>query len=156
GLDRGLRVIQPSGRAQDSVQYFALHAIAVLVENSQLWLGEPADSALAIVVQPGGGHPVRAVDASWDVLAPCRAHAARPAEAGAFLGGPDRTLRSVVYVGHPIPQAGRCTAGEEIGGEPAEIDVTVGRDHLVTHRRASSRRADLRVVILPDQEPARH
>ena len=69
-LDRGLAVGEPSRHAEDPVEHLGLHAVAVLVQDPQLGLGEAADSFLAVVVEPGGGHPVRAIDASGHVLAP--------------------------------------------------------------------------------------
>ncbi len=41
-----------------------------------------------------------------------------------------------VDVGHPVlPGRGRAV-DEEVGGEPAEVDVAIGRDHLVAHTRS--------------------
>src|SRR5262249_14877056 len=129
-----LRVVEPTGHSEDAVQHLALNAVTTLVEETQLGIGEPANPALAIVVEPGGCHPVRAVDASGDVLAARRAHATGAAEGSTLLRDPGRPFRTVLYVGHPVLHRGRRAADEEIGGEPAEIDVTVSRDHLVTHR----------------------
>src|SRR5262249_42544972 len=43
-LNGGPSVIQPTGGAQDSVEYLGLHAVAFLVLQAQLRVGEPSDA----------------------------------------------------------------------------------------------------------------
>src|SRR5215475_2838941 len=68
-LDGGLSVVQPPGGAEDPVEHFSLDAVALLVLQPQLWISEPSDAALAVVVKTSGGHAVGAVDFARDVLA---------------------------------------------------------------------------------------
>src|SRR6185503_14943548 len=93
-LDRGLAVGEPSRHAEDPVEHLGLHAVAVLVHDPQLGLGEAADPFLAVVVEAGGGHAVGAIDASGHVLAPARSHATGETQVGALRRGPERSLRT--------------------------------------------------------------
>src|SRR4029453_2288699 len=96
---------------------------------------EAADPFLAVVVEAGGGHPVGAIDPPGHVLAPAGSHPEGEAQVGALRRGPERALRPVRDVRHPVlPGRGRAV-DEEVGGEPAEVDVAIGRDHLVAHTR---------------------
>src|SRR5262249_17813712 len=87
-FDGGLSVIQAASGAQDSVEYLGLHAVAFLVLQAQLGVGEPSDASLAVLIQTGGGHAVGAVDFSGNVLAPGRPHAVQQPEVRAFLRYP--------------------------------------------------------------------
>src|SRR5438874_116161 len=128
-----LGIVEPAGGAQHAVEHFGLHAVAILVLHPQLGVGEPADALLAVVVEPGGGHAIGAMDLARYVLATGRAHAVDAPEVGTRLRRPHRPPRPVDDVGHALAQGRRSVLREEVGGEPAEIDVAVGGDHLVTH-----------------------
>src|SRR5262249_62035402 len=100
-LDGGLGITEPPRDAEDAVEDLGLDAVAILVTQAEIRIGEAADAALAVLVQPGGGHAVRAMDAPGHVLASRRAHAAGQAEADALLRRPARALRTVDDVRHP-------------------------------------------------------
>src|SRR5215831_20792677 len=85
---RGLGIVHPSRRAEDSIEHFALYAVEILILDPEPGLGETANAALAILVEARGGHAVRSVNLARHVLASGRAHAARTTEAGAFLRDP--------------------------------------------------------------------
>src|SRR3989441_979463 len=147
GLDGGLRVAEPPGDAEDAVEDLGLNAVAILVAQAGIGMGEAPDAAFAVVVEPGGGHAVRAMDAPGHVLAARRAHAAGQAEVGALLRRPARALRAIDNVRHPVaPLGGGGVGDEQVGRQPAQVDVAVGGDHLVTHpcllRRTSSSASD--------------
>ena len=79
---------EPPGRAEDAVEHLGLHAVAVLVLDAQIGIGEAADALLAVVVEPGLGHAVGAMDACPGTYwRPRRAHAvhARPRLAPFFV-----------------------------------------------------------------------
>jgi hypothetical protein len=133
-LDGGFRIVDPGRGAQDAVQHFGLHAVAVLVLKAEIGIAQTVDTFLAVLVEPGGGHAVGAVNLAGDVLATGRAHAACQAEKAAVLAHPHLALRTVRHVGHAIFERGRRIGREQVGRELAEVDVAVGGDSLVTHR----------------------
>src|SRR5204863_9417988 len=55
------------------------------------------------------------------------------AELSALLRDPAFALRSLLDVRHALAHLGRGLRDEEVGGQPAEIEVAIGGDHLVTH-----------------------
>jgi len=59
---------------------------------------------------------------------PRRAHAVHEPRLAPCLVTPHRPLRAVAHVRHAVAQGRRGVGGEEIGRQPAEIDVAVGRD----------------------------
>ena len=135
-LDGGLGIVHASGRAEHPVEHLGLHAVPVLVLDPEVGVGEAADALLAVGVEAGLLHAIRAVDAARDVLPPRRAHAVDASERGALLGGPRGTAGPVRHVGHPVPHRRRRARGEQVGREPAEVDVAVRGDGLVSHRRS--------------------
>ena len=126
-------VIDPAGGAEDAVQYLGLDPVAVLVLDPQFGIGHAADALLAVLVDPFRRHPVRAVDLARLVEAAGRAHAVHQPERGAFLGHPLLAPRPVGHVGHAVLHCGRGIGGEQIGRQPDQIDMAVGRDHIVFH-----------------------
>src|SRR5262245_32864503 len=132
-LDRGLRIIHPTGGAEDPVENLTLYAVAVLVLQAQLWIAQPANPTLPVLVQTGRRHPVGAVNSAGNVLAPCRAHAARAPEHRPLLRDPRGPLRPVTHEWHPLLPFRGSTGDEEVGREPAEVDVAIRRDELVSH-----------------------
>src|SRR5207247_10124712 len=132
--DGGLGIAGPPGDAEEAVGDLGLNAVAILVAQAEIRIGEAPDAALAVVVEPRGGHAVRAMDAPGHVLAARRAHASGQAEVGSLLRRPARALRAIDHVRHPVAPLGRGGVGDEqVGRQPAEFDVAVGGDHLVTH-----------------------
>src|SRR5262245_63439396 len=83
-LDGRLAVAHPRARGENAVQGLGLDAVAVLVAQPELRLAEPTDGPLAVLVETGRRHPVRAVDLPGHVLAPRRAHAVGEPEVGAL------------------------------------------------------------------------
>jgi hypothetical protein len=132
-LDGRLRIIHAAGGAEDSVEHLGLDAVPVLVLQSQIGIGQATDALLAVVVEPGLGHAVGAMNAAGDVLASGRAHAVHEPQIGALLRNPHLALGPVDDVRHPVSHVGGGAGDEEIGGKPAEIEVAVGGDHLVAH-----------------------
>src|SRR5439155_22907394 len=131
-LDGGLGVVHAAGGAEDAVEHLGLHAVAVLVLDAQIGIAESPDALLAVRVEPGFGHAVGAVDAARDVFAARRAHAVDEAELSALFRDPAFALRSLLDVRHALAHLGRGLRDEEVGGQPAEIEVASGGDHLVT------------------------
>src|SRR5262249_50369916 len=129
----GLGIVHPSGGAENAVEDFRLHAVAVLIFQAQIGIAQPADPLLAVGVEPGRLHAIRAMDPARNVLAPRGAHAVDEPEAGALLRDPALALRPVLDVRHAVAHLGRSLRYEQIGRQPAEIEVAVGGDHLVTH-----------------------
>src|SRR6185503_12121196 len=129
----GLAVVQPAGRAEHAVEHLGLHAVAVLVLHAQVGVGQAADSALAVLVQPGRGHAVGAVDLAGYVLPSGRAHAVHQPEIGAALGHPLRAVGTGGDVRHALAHGRRGVFGEQLRRQPAEVHVTIGGDHFVAH-----------------------
>ena len=132
-FDGGLGVIQPPGGAEDPVEHLRLHAVALLILQAQLRVGEPPDAALAVLVETGRSHAVGALDFARDVFAPRRPHAVHEPEVRALLRHPYRSLGAVGDVRHAVLHRRRGARREEVGRQPAEIDVAVGRDSGVAH-----------------------
>ena len=132
-LVRGLGVVQPRGRAEDAVDDLGLHAVAVHVLRAQHRIGRTGDPLLAVLVETGRGHHVHAVVLAGHVLGAGRPHAAPQAEARPVLGGPVRTVGTVVDVGHAVLERRRRVRREQIGRDPGQVDVAVGGDPLVAH-----------------------
>src|SRR6266849_4748045 len=63
----GLVVVEAAGGAEDAVQDLGLDAVAILLLEPQIGVGEAADALLAVLVKPGRGHPVGAMDRPRDV-----------------------------------------------------------------------------------------
>src|SRR5213594_742382 len=137
-LDRGLRIVHPSRGAEHSVEHLGLHTVAILVPQAQVGVGDPTDAALAVLVETRRRHSIGAVDASGNVFPARRAHPAGHAQAGAPVGDPDRPTRPFLRVRHPIFQTRGCPGREEVGREPAEIEMAIGGDHFVFHGRERS------------------
>ena len=131
----GLVVVDAHGGAEDAIEYFAVDAVALLILEAQVGVGEAADALAAVVVEPGRGHPIGAMDLAGNVLAARRAHAVHQAEVGPALGDPLLALGAVGDVRHPILQCGVRIGGEQIGREPDQINMAIGRDEFVPHPR---------------------
>ena len=129
----GLRVVEPRGGAEDAVDHLGLDAVAVHVLHAQGGIGGPADALLAVFVEPGRGHDVDPIVRAGDVLRSGRADAVHEAEGSAVAAGPVRTVRPVRDVRHPLLHRGRRVRGEEVGRNPGQVDVAVGRDSRVFH-----------------------
>ena len=132
-LVRGLGVVEPGGGAENAVDDLGLHAVAIHVLHAERGIGRPPDALLAVLVEPGRGHDVDAVVRAGDELLSGRADAVHEAERLAVPAGPVRTIRSVRDVWHPLLHRRRRVRGEEIGRNPGQVDVAVGRDSRVFH-----------------------
>src|SRR5215470_7040268 len=122
-----------------SMGWLGLHAVALLVLETELGIAQPVDALLAVFVEAGGGHAIGAVDLPRDVLSAGRAHAARQPEERPALAHPHLALGTVGDVGHPVPQRRRGVRREQVGRQLAEVDMTVRRNSLVAHRGLRSR-----------------
>ena len=127
-----LIVVEPVGGAENPVKDFGLDAVAILILEPQVGVGQPADCSFSIGIKPGRGHAVGAVDLARLVLAPGRTHAVRQPERRAVLGNPFLAARAVGDIGHAVLQSGRRVRGEEVGRQPDQIDMAIGRDRLCT------------------------
>ena len=107
--------------------------------DPELGVGEPANAALAIrrrVRWPPSGPSGGCVPGRTRVPpSPCRTgdRGWRPSSSSTPAPSVRRSRRAC-----GPSSADGALADEEIGRQPAEVDVTVGRDHLVAHRRISS------------------
>ena len=128
-----LGILKSIAGAENAVEHFRLHSVALLVLEAQVRVGEPAHAAAPVVVEPGGGHAVGAVDLSRHVLAAGRAHAVDQPELRALLRDPDRPLGPVGHIGHPVPHGRRRVRGEEIRRQPDQVEMAVGGDDAVVH-----------------------
>ncbi len=132
-LRGGLRILQAIAGAEDAVEHFRLHAVALLVLEAQMRVGEPAHPAAPVVVEPGGRHAVGAVDLPRHVLAARRAHAVHQPELRALPRDPDRALGPVGDIGHALSHGRRRVRGEEIRRQPDQVEMAVGGDDAVVH-----------------------
>src|SRR5260370_16152521 len=117
------------------MQDLGLHAVAVLVLQPHLRLGQPPDALLAVVIEAGRGHAVGAMDDARHVFAPGRAHAVHQAELGAFGRYPFRSLGAVDHVRHALLERRRGVLGAEGRRQPDQVDMAVGGDDVVLHGR---------------------
>src|SRR5499427_11044875 len=130
----GRRVVaELGGGAEDAVEHLGLHAVPLHVLGAEHGIRRATDALLAILVEPGIGHDVHTVVHAGDVLLAGGPHAVHEAERRAVLAGPVRPVGTVGDVGHARLHGGGGVGREEIGGNPGEIDVTVGRDAGVVH-----------------------
>jgi hypothetical protein len=67
-------IIQAPGRTKNSVEYFALNAIEILVPQSQVRIRQTANTTPAIIIKAGGSHPVGTMNLPGDIEAPRRTH----------------------------------------------------------------------------------
>jgi hypothetical protein len=132
-LARRLVVLDADRGAEDAVEHLGLHTVALLVFEAQFGIGHAADAFLAVLVDPLRGHPVRAMDLTGDVLPAARAHAVHQPERRAVLGDPLFAARPVGHVRHTVFVRRAGVGGEEVGRQPDQIEVAVGRDHVVFH-----------------------
>ena len=128
-----LVVLEPDRGTQDAVEHLGLHAVALLVLEPQFGIGRAADALLAVVIEPGRRHPVRAMDLAGDVLPAARAHAVHQPERGTVLGDPLFAARPVGHVRHAVFVRRAGILDEEVGRQPDQIDMAVGRDDVVFH-----------------------
>jgi hypothetical protein len=129
-----LVVVEAACRAEDAVQHLGLYAVALLILEAQIGVCQAPDFFLLRIVQPGRGHPVGTVDFARFVEPPGRAHPAIETEGGAVLGHPFAAARSVGNIGHAVLELGGGVGGEQVGRQPDQIDVAIGRDDVVFHR----------------------
>src|SRR3546814_16752389 len=99
---RGLRIVQPLARSKDAIEHFSLDAVAILVLDAKVRIGQSPDAFLAIVVEPGRRHAVGALYLTRDVLAHGGAHADLPAELRAPLTHPSRALLALIHLPHSV------------------------------------------------------
>ena len=123
--DRGFRVVQPAARPQHAVQNLGLYAVAVLVLEAMIDLGQAADALLAVVVQSGRGHAVGSMDDARHVFASRRAHAIHESELRALEARPFRSLGTIDDMGHALLHRSGRVAGEEIGRQPDQVDMSI-------------------------------
>ena len=147
-LQRRLGIVQPAARAQHAVQDLGLHAVAVLVLQAHLGLGQAADALLAVVVEARGGHAVGAMDDARHVFAAGRAHAVHQTELGALGADPLGSLRALDDVGHAVLEGRRGILGEKVRGQPDQVDMAVSGDDVILHGRIPPGR-----IILPSDAP---
>ena len=134
-LEGGLGIVQPAARAQHAVQHLGLHAVAVLVLQAHRHVGQAANALLAVVVEAGRGHAVGAVDDARHVFAAGRAHAVHQAELGALGAHPFGALRAFDHMRHAVLEGGGGIAGEQVGRQPDQVDMSIGGDDIVLHGR---------------------
>src|SRR4030095_126405 len=111
-FDRRLRIVHAAGGAEDTAEHLGLHAAPILILEPEIVVGDAPYPAFAVLVEAGRRHAIGAMDAPGDVLPACRGHAARQPETGALVRDPDRPLRAVLCVRHPLLER-RGRAGRE-------------------------------------------
>jgi hypothetical protein len=132
-LDGGFRILEAIAGAEDAVQHLGLNAVARLILQPQIGVGQTANPPAAVVVETGRRHAIGAVDLPRHVLAAGRAHPVHQPELAALLRHPDRALGSVGDERHAVTHGRGGIRGEEIGRQPRQIDVAVGGDDLIVH-----------------------
>ena len=86
---------------------------AIMILKSQLRIAQAPDAALAILVEPGGGHAVGAVDLAGNVLATGRAMPLARPKVPPFLFT-HWALGPLRHIGHAVAHGRPSAAGEEI------------------------------------------
>ena len=129
-------VVEAIGGAENAVENFRLDAVAILVLETEIRVGQTPDFLLFVIVKPGRSHAVGTVDLARLIFAAGRAHPGVEPERGAVLGDPFPAARPLGDIGHAVLDRGRRVGGEQIGRQPDQIDVAISRNDVVFHRAA--------------------
>jgi hypothetical protein len=103
-LSRGIVILQPHARAENAIEHFRLHAVALLILEAQLRIGQAPNSFAAVVIEPGRSHSVGSMDLAWNIWAACRTHPVHQSEFGPVLSDPLETLAPFHHLRHAILQ----------------------------------------------------
>jgi hypothetical protein len=147
-FDRGLGIVEPAGGAEDAIEHLGLHAVAILILHAEIGIGQTADAALAVLVEPRRRHAIGALDLAGHIQPPSRTHAVHVTEVGALLRRPHPAVGPVGHVRHALAQRGRGVGGKKIRRQPTQVNVTIRGDHLVAHGGCSNRRVDRGCIVI--------
>src|SRR6266849_5832877 len=134
-----LSIVQLRRRGENAVDDLGVDAVAVHLLDAQMRVPRAANAFLAVLVEAGGRHHVDPELLARHVLRPRRAHPARQAEGRSVVGDPSGPVRPIGHVGHAVLQRAGRLRYEQLGGQPDQVEVTIGRDSVVVHDVSSTR-----------------
>jgi len=126
-------IVEAAGGAENAVQHLRLDPVALLVLEPQVRIGQPPSLFLLRVIEARRGHPVGAVDLARLIHPPGRAPAAIDPERGAVLRDPFAAARPFGHIGHAVLELGGGVGGEQVGRQPDQVDMAIGRNDVVFH-----------------------
>src|SRR5439155_9159446 len=101
--------------------------------DPQMRVARAALAALASFVEAGLGHLVDPVILTRDKRRADRADRAGNAHDDAGLCHPARPFGAVLDIGHALLQLARRLRDEQLGWQPRQVEMAIGRDAAVLH-----------------------